>query len=69
MFICGLGVIDWRKKTRGQKSRDTVPLSTPDTGRPGKLIVCFIFVGSFLNNPALMNMASSMLQDPNMQNM
>lgn len=26
-------------------------------------------IGSFLNNPALMNMASSMLQDPNMQNM
>lgn len=26
-------------------------------------------LGSFLNNPALMNMASSMLQDPNMQNM
>jgi len=25
--------------------------------------------GSFLNNPALMNMASTMLQDPNMQNM
>ena len=25
--------------------------------------------GSFLNNPAMMNMASSMLQDPNMQNM
>lgn len=26
-------------------------------------------IGSFLNNPAMMNMASSMLQDPNMQNM
>jgi len=26
-------------------------------------------LGSFLNNPALMNMASTMLQDPNMQNM
>lgn len=26
-------------------------------------------IGSFLNNPALMNMASTMLQDPNMQNM
>lgn len=26
-------------------------------------------IGSFLNNPALMNMASTMLQDPHMQNM
>ncbi|XP_023346944.1 small glutamine-rich tetratricopeptide repeat-containing protein alpha [Eurytemora carolleeae] len=26
-------------------------------------------LGGFLNNPALMNMASTMLQDPNMQNM
>jgi len=26
-------------------------------------------LGSFLNNPALMNMATTMLQDPNMQNM
>jgi hypothetical protein len=26
VFICGLGVIDWQK-TRGQTSRDTVPLN------------------------------------------
>ena len=26
-------------------------------------------LGGFLNNPALMNMATTMLQDPNMQNM
>jgi hypothetical protein len=26
VFICGLGVIDWQK-TRGKKSRDTVPLN------------------------------------------
>ena len=26
-------------------------------------------LGSFLNNPALMNMATTMLQDPNMQAM
>lgn len=34
------------------------------TGGPGGMDL-----GSFLNNPALMNMATTMLQDPNMQNM
>merc|ERR1719430_1797381 len=36
----------------------------PGMGGPGGLDL-----GSFLNNPALMNMATTMLQDPNMQAM
>merc|ERR1712058_60655 len=36
----------------------------PGMGGPGGMDI-----GSFLNNPALMNMATTMLSDPNMQQM
>merc|ERR1719350_1930568 len=41
-----------------------VPPMFPGMGGPGGLDL-----GSFLNNPALMNMATTMLSDPNMQQM
>ena len=40
------------------------PPMFPGMGGPGGLDL-----GSFLNNPALMNMATTMLSDPNMQQM
>jgi len=44
---------------------------TPSGGAPPMLpgMPGGMDLGSFLNNPALMNMATSMLQDPNMQSM
>merc|ERR1712098_363605 len=41
-----------------------MPPMFPGMGGPGGLDL-----GSFLNNPALMNMATTMLSDPNMQQM
>ena len=41
-----------------------MPQMFPGMGGPGGLDL-----GSFLNNPALMNMATTMLSDPNMQQM
>lgn len=62
-------------KSNLQIAEDKVKAGAAPTGGPPGMPGGFpgmpggMDLGSFLNNPALMNMATTMLQDPNMQNM
>ena len=63
-YKSNLQIAEDKVKSGVSSGMSGMPPMFPGMGGPGGLDL-----GSFLNNPALMNMATTMLSDPNMQQM